>query len=109
LVSRLLIIYALAYPFLALVEGNTLPRSPTFGVPCPTTILTIGLLMTAEPLPIAITIIPILWAFIGGSSAFLLGVRTDLVMLAAGVGLLTDVLVSRFRNPGPFEPGFHSR
>jgi hypothetical protein len=65
--------------------------------------------MTAEPLPIAITIIPILWAFIGGSSAFLLGVRTDLVMLAAGVGLLTDVLVSRFRNPGPFEPGFHSR
>ena len=94
-VSQLLIIYALAYPLLALVEGNNLPRSPTFGVPCPTTILTIGFLLTAESVPLAITIIPILWAFIGGSAAFLLGVRTDLALLAAGIGLLTDVIVSR--------------
>ncbi|HET9218294.1 MAG TPA: DUF6064 family protein [Terriglobia bacterium] len=94
-VSQFLILYALAYPLLALVEGNNLPRSPTFGVPCPTAILTIGLLLTAESVPLAITIIPLLWAFIGGSAAFLLGVRTDLALLAAGVGLLTDVIISR--------------
>ena len=75
-ISQFLLIYALAYPFLALAEGNDLPRSPTFGVPCPTTILTIGLLLTAESLPITITVIPILWAFIGGSAAFLLCART---------------------------------
>ena len=94
-ISQFLLIYALAYPFLALAEGNDLPRSPTFGVPGPTTILTIGLLLTAESLPITLTVIPILWAFIGGSAAFLLSVRTDLMLLAAGGGFLTYVIASR--------------
>jgi hypothetical protein len=98
-ISWLLLLYALAYPALALIEGNDFPRSPTFGVPCPTTILTIAFLLTVDRLPIIIIVIPILWAFVGGSAAFLLDVRIDLMLLAAGVVLLTYVIGSRSKRP----------
>jgi hypothetical protein len=95
-VAWVLIVYALAYPFLALAEGNDWPRSPTFGIPCPTTILTIGFLVAADrPTPISTAVVPLLWAFIGGSAAFLLGVRTDLMLLAAGLGLLIYLIGTR--------------
>jgi hypothetical protein len=75
--------YALAYPVLNLLSGHTYPASPTFGVPCPTGILTAGLLLTAaKRLPIAVVVVPVLWAIIGGSAALVLGVTTDCVLLA---------------------------
>jgi len=43
-----LIISALLYPVLAGAEGHAFPRTPTFGVPCPTTLLTIGWLLAAD-------------------------------------------------------------
>lgn len=92
-----LVVYALAYPFLTLASGHTYPATPTFGVPCPTAVLTIGVLITARGGPPArLAIIPILWAFIGGSAALLLGVPTDYVLLAAGL-MLTLQLVRRIR------------
>ena len=87
--SRGLIAYALIYPAISWLEGFSFPRMPTFGIPCPTTILTIGLLLAADrPVPRGLTGIPIVWAFIGGSAAFLLGVHADLMLLAAGVIML---------------------
>jgi len=96
-----LVVYALAYPFLTIVSGHSYPATPTFGVPCPTAILTIGVLVTvrAGP-PIWLAIIPALWAFIGGSAAILLGVPTDYVLLAAGL-VLTLLLVTRIRFDRP--------
>jgi hypothetical protein len=84
-----LVAYALAYPALALVSGHSYPGVPTFGVPCPTAILTIGLLVSSRggP-PLTLAIVPVLWAFIGGSAALLFGVVPDYVLLAAGVLLL---------------------
>ena len=97
-ISWFFLSYGLAYPFLALAEGHNLPRSPTFGVPCPITILTIGLLLAADPpVPVSISLIPILWALIGGSAAFLLGVRTDLMLLVAGTVLIIYVVRARIR------------
>lgn len=91
-----LVVYALAYPFLTIASGHTYPATPTFGVPCPTAILTIGVLMTAGAGPPTwLAIIPTLWAFIGGSAAILLGVPTDYVLLAAGL-VSTLLLVTRF-------------
>ena len=88
-----LVAYALVYPGLVWAEGNAFPRLPTFGVPCPTTILTIGFLLAANhSLPPVVTFIPILWALIGGSAAFLFGVHADLVLLAAGIGLLVYII-----------------
>ena len=88
-----LVAYALVYPGLVWAEGNAFPRLPTFGVPCPTTILTIGFLLAANhSLPPVVTFIPILWAFIGGSAAFLFGVHADLMLLAAGICLLVYII-----------------
>lgn len=78
-----LALYALAYPALNVLSGHVYPASPTFGVPCPTGIFTIGLLLTmaARP-PIAVVVVPVLWAAIGGSAALVLRVAADYVLLA---------------------------
>jgi hypothetical protein len=45
----LLIIFSLIiYPLLGLLFGHRYPTMPTFGLPCPTTIFTIGVLLFAE-------------------------------------------------------------
>jgi hypothetical protein len=77
--------YAFVYPFLTIATGHRWPAAPTFGVPCPTAILTIGLLLTIPLVPIPLTVIPVLWAFVGGSAAYLLGVPTDYPLLGAGL------------------------
>lgn len=84
-----LIVYGLFYPLLAVVDGHAYPRVPTFGVPCPTTIVTVGfLLLVRGRLPFALVVVPVLWAALAGSSAFLLDVHTDLMLLVAGAALL---------------------
>jgi hypothetical protein len=86
--------YSLAYPFLTMALGHDYPATPTYGVPCPTVILTIGLLLTTrDGWRLRFAAIPILWAFIGGSAATLLHVPTDYVLLAAGVILLAWVVL----------------
>jgi len=78
--------YALVYPFLTIALGHDYPATPTFGVPCPTAILTIGALLTVRRgVPVWLLIIPALWGFVGGSAALLLRVPTDYVLLAASV------------------------
>ena len=95
-VGTSLVAYALAYPFLNVVSGHPYPAAPTFGVPCPTAILTIGLLMTAlDRVPLSLTIVPIAWSFIGGSAAVLLAVPADYALLAAGAALTPVMLVRK--------------
>jgi hypothetical protein len=93
-----LILYSLAYPFLTMALGHSYPATPTFGLPCPTVVLTVGLLMTMrERVPFAVALIPIVWAFIGGSAAMLLRVQTDYALFAAGLLLLATVVTQRIR------------
>ena len=83
--SRVLIVYALMYPVLVWLDGLRYPWMPTFGVPCPTTILTIGFLLAADPpVPVGLLVIPLLWTVIAGSASFALGIHADLMLLAAG-------------------------
>lgn len=94
-----LIMYALAYPYLTIALGNSYPETPTFGVPCPTAILTIGVLCSGRGhIPLTPAIVPIVWGFIGGSAAALLSVPTDYVLLGAGV-LLTAILLGQRMRP----------
>jgi hypothetical protein len=96
-----LVIYALAYPFLTMAFGHRYPAAPTFGVPCPTVILTIGLFLTARgKIPTLLAIVPVLWGFIGGSAAVLLKVPTDYVLLGAGL-LLALAMMTSLRTPVP--------
>ena len=82
-----LVVYALiVYPLLSILAGHRYPETPTFGLPCPTTIFTIGMLalMTA-PRPRSVFIVPILWCVVGLQAAFLLGVPQDLALAAAAL------------------------
>ncbi len=95
-VSLLLSVYAVAYPLLAWF-GYDYPRMPTFGVPCPTTLLTVGfLLSTSPPAPRATLAIPFVWCVVGGSAAFLLGVYADGALLVAGALLLAHAALRRW-------------
>ena len=87
-IGHALVAYGLLYPVLALAGGHVYPRVPTFGVPCPTTIVTAGFLtLLRGRVPVTFAIVPLMWALIGGSSAFLLGVPADLGLLIAGAVL----------------------
>ena len=82
-----LIAYALVvYPLVSAILGREFPGIPTFGMPCPTTVFTIGMLsFSSTPVPRYVFAIPIAWAFVGGQAAFLLGVYEDLGLLVAGM------------------------
>ena len=86
-VAVLLVGYGLAYPFVNLLFGEY-PRVPTFGVPCPTTIVTAGFLLAAQSVPWALIVVPVLWSFIGGSAAVLFNVTADFALPMAGVLLV---------------------
>ena len=83
------IIFALAiYPAIGALLGHHYPAAPNFGLPCPTTIFTFGILMmAARPLPRALLLAPMTWAIIGAFAAFSLGVTQDLsLVLMLGLG-----------------------
>lgn len=82
-----LVAYALAYPALVQIGGDAYPRIPTFGVPCPTTLLTIGFLLAADRPSFTLALVPILWSFIAGSAALQMGIRPDLALPVAGIAL----------------------
>lgn len=91
-IGGLLVVYALvAYPLIGLAVGHHYPAMPTFGLPCPVTIFTVGMLMFAQsPVPRSVFIVPAVWGLFGGASAtFLLGVYQDAGLLVAGlIGLV---------------------
>jgi hypothetical protein len=82
-----LVAYALLYPAVNAVEHGSLLKIPTFGLPCPTAIFTVGLLLLAAPRSRSLAIVPIIWSAIGGSAAFLLGVSADYALPVAGAAL----------------------
>ena len=92
-----LIAYALViYPILAHALGHRFPATPTFGLPCPTTILTLGLLLWAEPpRPWSVLVIPLAWSALGASAAVQLGVWEDLGLVAAGGLTFALILLPR--------------
>jgi hypothetical protein len=96
----LLVTYALIiYPMLGYAFGHVYPASPTFGLPCPTTIFTFGLLIWLQgKVPLGIIVIPFLWSLLGFSAALTLGIREDTGLLIAGISGLI-VIVLRRRQP----------
>jgi hypothetical protein len=82
-----LIAYSLAYPAINALDHRSLLSIPTFGLPCPTTIFTGGVLMLATPRCWSLSVVPVIWSAIGGSAAFLLGVRADVALPIAGIAL----------------------
>lgn len=93
-----LIVFALIiYPILGYFFGHAYPSSPTFGLPCPTTIFTFGILLLNEKkCPILILIIPFIWSIIGFMAAFQFGIFEDIGLLVASL-MTTFLLMYRNR------------
>lgn len=97
-----LVVFALVvYPALGWSMGHRYPAVPTFGLPCPTTLFTIGVILFARgAVPRSILVVPVLWSAVGTTAAFALGVYQDLgLLVAGGVGLVAITGV------GPFGDG----
>ena len=100
----LLIVYALvAYPMLGYFLGHRYPAAPSFGLPCPTTIFTLGLLLwKRDKMPAWLFLIPLLWSAIGFSAALVLGMKEDVGLIISAI-LFIVLGLSRIRHP------FHRR
>jgi hypothetical protein len=87
IIGSLFIFYALIiYPVFGFFFGHVYPKNPTFGLPCPTTIFTFGLLLwTDKIVPKYVLVIPLIWSIIGFGAALSLGVKEDFGLLIAGV------------------------
>jgi hypothetical protein len=98
LLGLLLIVFALIiYPILGYIFGHMYPQSPTFGLPCPTTIFTFGILLWSESkVPVWLLVIPLLWSLIGFTAALSLGIFEDVGLLVAGL-LATFFILMRNR------------
>jgi hypothetical protein len=81
-----LIMFALiVYPLLGYWLGHVYPESPTFGLPCATTIFTFGILLfSSSRIPFIVIIIPAVWSIIGFSAAISLGMKEDTGLGIAG-------------------------
>jgi uncharacterized protein DUF6064 len=98
IIGGVFFIYALfIYPVLSYELGHRYPMTPTFGVPCPTTIFTFGMLLWAKrEVPLYIAIIPFLWSLVGVSAALSLGMKEDFGLVIAGLlGLILILLRNR--------------
>ena len=78
----LFMIYALViYPFTNFLSGHIYPSSPSFGLPCPTTIFTMGLFLCMKGTTRWFYwIIPLLWTVAGFSAAWQLGMKEDVAL-----------------------------
>ncbi len=103
LLGASLVAYALVvYPLLGYALGHRYPASPTFGLPCPTTLFTLGILSCATPaVARKLAVIPLIWALIASQAAFTLGVWEDLGLLAAAVLFISVPLRSGVRVSHP--------
>lgn len=100
-VGLVLVIFALVvYPAWTTLSGHHYPALPTFGLPCPTTLFTLGLLgFATPPYPRSPLVVPVLWCFIGAQAAFLLGVHADLMLIVAAIFGIVLLTRPGFLNP----------
>jgi hypothetical protein len=85
--SALMLIYALiVYPLIGHFAGHGYPYSPTFGLPCPTTIFTLAIFLLAQPrIPFYLAVIPLIWSVIGFSAAISLEIFEDTGLIVSGL------------------------
>jgi hypothetical protein len=97
IVGTALIVYALiVYPALGYLLGHRYPAAPTFGVPCPTTIFTLGMIVwSSGSIPWRLLVVPLAWCVVGVSAAVNLGMTEDLGLPVAGVVSVAWMLLAR--------------
>lgn len=83
------------YPIIGYYLGHQYPKSPTFGLPCPTTIFTFGMLLTLRSeYPKRILVIPFIWSIIGFSAALFLSIKEDISLLVSAFIVIIILITS---------------
>lgn len=86
------------YPLLGVFTGHVYPRAPTFGVPCPTTIFTFGLLLySINRIPWVLVLVPLLWTIIGFSAAVNLSMKEDIGLVISGGIFLIILFMNKLK------------
>jgi hypothetical protein len=90
LVGAVLVAYALVgYPAVAALAGQRYPAMPTFGLPCPTTIFTLGVLTwCVRPVPRSVLVVPLFWTIAAMSAAIPFAIMEDFALPIAAVATL---------------------
>ena len=85
--GAIFVVFALVvYPVIGYYNGHVYPSQPTFGLPCPTTIFTFGILLLAtRRLSWYFFAVPLIWSVIGFSAAFQFGVYEDVALIISAV------------------------
>ena len=109
LAAGVMVVYALAvYPLIGQAAGHVYPAAPTFGLPCPTTIFTLGLLVAAgRTVPRLLWVVPFAWAAIGTVAAVQLGVVEDFGLPAAAIAAAVFMVGGRAAAPAAPTPQLH--
>jgi uncharacterized protein DUF6064 len=88
-----LAVYSLVvYEALGWFLGHRFPATPTFGLPCPTTIFTFGALLAVHRCQGRLLVIPVAWSLIGSMAAAQLGVLEDYGLPVAVIVALSVVI-----------------
>lgn len=108
LMGTILVLYGLViYPILSFSFGHIYPKMPTFGLPCPTTIFTFGILLfSVYRLSWYIYLIPLLWSVIGVSAAIELSITEDFALgITAVIALAAFAAKRQSRREVPLAKG----
>lgn len=99
----ILITYALiVYPVVGAALGHRYPAQPTFGLPCPTTIFTAGMLIWLKPkVPWEALVVPVVWSVIGMTAVVYFGVLEDAVLPFATISAAVLILMKNRRAGAP--------
>ena len=84
----------IGYPILNYIFDHFYPYSPTFRLPYPTVIFTLGLLKwTKAKNTLIILLIPLFWSFVGFSAASYLMIYEDTGLVIAGIITIITAIV----------------
>ena len=107
IIGGLAIVYALVvYPLVGIALGHGYPEAALFGAaPCPTTIVTLGLILFVRPpFPRHLLAIPLVWAVLAPMAAVPQGVVEDSVLFAVGIAATAIVLIRDGFRRGVYHP-----
>ena len=98
--GALLLTYALVlYPIIGALAGQRYPATSTFGLPCPTTIFTFGMVCVfARSLPLHVLFIPIVWSFLATWAAAEVHVPQDFALPFAAIIATSTWIAARVRH-----------
>ena len=93
------ILYGLVlYPIFSILMADSIAKTISLGLPCPTTIFTFGFfILTNSKFPKYLLIIPSIWAIIGLGAAIKFGVYQDFMILFAAI-VADIILINRNTN-----------